>query len=48
MSYYFGIPLDYADNHSGTTSMLAFEVYGTREVSYPWLRVAHLEKTDIN
>jgi quinol monooxygenase YgiN len=32
MTYYFGIPLDYEKNPSGTTSMLAFEVYGKREV----------------
>lgn len=31
-SYYFGIPLDYADHFSKTTSMFAFEVYGCREV----------------
>jgi hypothetical protein len=33
MTYYFGIPMDYADDVSGTTSMFAFEVYGKREVS---------------
>ena len=33
MTYYFGIPMDYANNISGTTSMFAFEVYGKREVS---------------
>ncbi|KAK5723078.1 hypothetical protein LTR17_014040 [Elasticomyces elasticus] len=34
MTYYFGIPLDYADDFSKTTSMLAFEVYGCREDLY--------------
>jgi len=34
MSYYFGLPIDYADNPSGTTSMLAFEVYGKRDDLY--------------
>ncbi|KAF2430254.1 hypothetical protein EJ08DRAFT_247451 [Tothia fuscella] len=34
LTYYFGIPLDYADNHSGTPSMLAFEVYSKREDLY--------------
>ena len=34
MSYYFGIPLDYADEFSKTTSMFAFEVYGCREDLY--------------
>ena len=33
-SYYFGIPIDYAHNPSATTSMFAFEVYGTREHLY--------------
>jgi hypothetical protein len=32
MSYYFGIPMEYANNISATTMMLAFEVYGKREV----------------
>lgn len=32
-TYYFGIPIDYADDFSKTTGMLAFEVYGAREVS---------------
>ena len=32
MTYYFGIPLDYAHDFSNMTSMLAFEVYGKREV----------------
>jgi len=31
-TYYFGIPLDYAHDFAKTTSMLAFEVYGSREV----------------
>jgi hypothetical protein len=34
MTYYFGIPLDYAHDFSKTTSMFAFEVYGCREVSH--------------
>jgi len=34
MSYYFGIPVEYADNFSATTMMLAFEVYGKREDLY--------------
>ncbi|KAK5713093.1 hypothetical protein LTR15_011455 [Elasticomyces elasticus] len=34
MTYYFGIPLDYADDFPKTTSMLAFEVYGCREDLY--------------
>ncbi|KAF2741427.1 hypothetical protein EJ04DRAFT_558140 [Polyplosphaeria fusca] len=33
-TYYFGIPLDYAHDFSKTTSMLAFEIYGTREDLY--------------
>ncbi|KAF2751696.1 hypothetical protein M011DRAFT_414469 [Sporormia fimetaria CBS 119925] len=33
-TYYFGIPLDYAHDFSKTTSMLAFEVYGTRDDLY--------------
>jgi len=33
-TYYFGIPIDYAHNFSSTTSMFAFEVYGTREDLY--------------
>lgn len=32
-TYYFGIPMDYAGEVERTTSMLAFEVYGRREVS---------------
>jgi len=32
-TYYFGIPIDYADDFAKTTSMFAFEVYGKREVS---------------
>jgi len=35
MSYYFGIPLEYASNFSATTLMFAFEVYGKRDVSTP-------------
>jgi len=31
-TYYFGIPLDYADDVSATTLMLAFEIYDSREV----------------
>ncbi|OCL09737.1 hypothetical protein AOQ84DRAFT_290659 [Glonium stellatum] len=34
LTYYFGIPLDYADDFSKTTSMFAFEVYGSREDLY--------------
>ncbi|KAJ4374073.1 hypothetical protein N0V83_002812 [Neocucurbitaria cava] len=30
-TYYFGIPMDYAHDFAKTTSMFAFEVYGTRE-----------------
>ena len=43
MTYYFGIPMDYADDISGTTSMFAFEVYGKREVSneYPLYELVH-------
>ncbi|KAK3638167.1 hypothetical protein LTR56_013196 [Elasticomyces elasticus] len=41
MTYYFGIPLDYADDFSKTTSMLAFEVYGCRE-EYKDLYGTHL------
>ncbi|KAH7402501.1 hypothetical protein BKA66DRAFT_403920, partial [Pyrenochaeta sp. MPI-SDFR-AT-0127] len=33
-SYYFGIPMDYAHDFSKTTSMFAFEVYGTRSDLY--------------
>ncbi|KAF2823571.1 hypothetical protein CC86DRAFT_457902 [Ophiobolus disseminans] len=33
-TYYFGIPLDYAHAFAKTTSMLAFEVYGTRSDLY--------------
>ncbi|KAH7406050.1 hypothetical protein DE146DRAFT_779536 [Phaeosphaeria sp. MPI-PUGE-AT-0046c] len=33
-SYYFGIPIDYAHAIPSTTSMFAFEVYGTREDLY--------------
>ncbi|CAO2657445.1 Nn.00g035710.m01.CDS01 [Neocucurbitaria sp. VM-36] len=33
-SYYFGIPIDYAHDFAKTTSMFAFEVYGTREDLY--------------
>ncbi|KAF1842348.1 uncharacterized protein K460DRAFT_420266 [Cucurbitaria berberidis CBS 394.84] len=33
-SYYFGIPIDYAHDMSKTTSMFAFEVYGSREDLY--------------
>jgi len=33
-TYYFGIPLDYAHDFHKTTSMIAFEVYGTREDLY--------------
>lgn len=32
MTYYFGIPIEYADDISKTTSMLAFEAYRKREV----------------
>lgn len=32
--YYFGIPIDYAEDFSKTTSMFAFEVYGKREDLY--------------
>ena len=32
MTYYFGIPMDYAHDFDQTTSMLAFEVYDRREV----------------
>ncbi|KAH7126757.1 hypothetical protein B0J11DRAFT_579194 [Dendryphion nanum] len=31
-TYYFGIPFDYAHDFNKTTSMFAFEVYGSREV----------------
>jgi hypothetical protein len=34
MTYYFGIPMEYKDNFSATNQMLAFEVYGKREVSF--------------
>lgn len=34
MTYYFGIPLDYANDFSKTTNMFAFEVYGCREDLY--------------
>lgn len=34
MAYYFGIPLEYSDDFSKTTSMFAFEVYGRREDLY--------------
>ncbi|KAH7078264.1 hypothetical protein FB567DRAFT_131238 [Paraphoma chrysanthemicola] len=33
-TYYFGIPIDYAHDISKTTSMFAFEVYGTRDDLY--------------
>ncbi|KAF2095510.1 hypothetical protein NA57DRAFT_44223, partial [Rhizodiscina lignyota] len=33
-TYYFGIPMDYAHDFSATTSMLAFEVYGSRDDLY--------------
>ncbi|KAF2793438.1 hypothetical protein K505DRAFT_244409 [Melanomma pulvis-pyrius CBS 109.77] len=33
-TYYFGIPLDYAHDFSKTTSMFAFEVYGSRDDLY--------------
>jgi quinol monooxygenase YgiN len=33
-AYYFGIPLDYAHDFSKTTSMFAFEIYGTRDDLY--------------
>jgi quinol monooxygenase YgiN len=33
-SYYFGIPIDYAHTFAKTTSMFAFEVYGTRDDLY--------------
>ncbi|KAF2476238.1 uncharacterized protein BDR25DRAFT_375052 [Lindgomyces ingoldianus] len=33
-SYYFGIPMDYAHDFSKTTSMFAFEVYGSRDDLY--------------
>lgn len=33
-SYYFGIPIDYVHDFAKTTSMFAFEVYGTREDLY--------------
>lgn len=32
MTYYFGIPSDYAHDMHGTTHMLAFERYGSRDV----------------
>jgi len=32
-SYYFGVPIEYKENLSETSHMLAFEVYGTREVA---------------
>ena len=34
MTYYFGIPMEYADDFAATTSMLAFEVYGKRDVRF--------------
>ncbi|KAK3704725.1 hypothetical protein LTR37_013699 [Vermiconidia calcicola] len=34
MTYYFGVPLDYAHDFAKTTSMFAFEVYGRREDLY--------------
>ncbi|ORY08726.1 hypothetical protein BCR34DRAFT_658102 [Clohesyomyces aquaticus] len=33
-TYYFGIPMDYAHDISKTTSMFAFEIYGSREDLY--------------
>lgn len=43
MTYYMGIPLDYAENISKTTSMLAFEAYETREVRLylPLIFISH-------
>ena len=32
-TYYFGIPLEYAQDYDKTTMMFAFEVYGKRDVS---------------
>ncbi|KAF2030287.1 hypothetical protein EK21DRAFT_65875 [Setomelanomma holmii] len=40
-SYYFGIPIDYAYDFSKTTSMFAFEVYGTREDLYTTHLTSH-------
>jgi quinol monooxygenase YgiN len=34
LTYYFGIPVEHADNHSRTDSMLAFEIYRSREDLY--------------
>ncbi|KAK3068653.1 hypothetical protein LTS18_000581, partial [Coniosporium uncinatum] len=34
MTYYFGIPMDYADDCPATTLMFAFEIYGKREDIY--------------
>lgn len=39
MSYYFGVPMEYADNISATTMMLAFEVYGKRDVRLHYQRL---------
>jgi hypothetical protein len=32
MTYYFGIPFDYAHDLHGTTHMFAFERYGSKDV----------------
>jgi len=32
--YYFGIPMDYAHDFSKTTSMFAFEIYGSPNVIF--------------
>jgi hypothetical protein len=34
LTYYFGIPLEYASDMSKTTHMLAFEAYAAREDLY--------------
>lgn len=34
LTYYFGVPPEYADNISASNQMLAFEVYGKREDLY--------------
>lgn len=34
LTYYFGVPIENKDHHSAANQMLAFEIYGTREVRY--------------
>ena len=46
MTYYFGIPMDYADDFASTTSMLAFEIYGNRDVRLSFTQLNDLPEID--